>query len=90
MTNDKTPRLQCGRGKSEGEFWVVFLGPRVPIESTHGFTFKGHVGRGPSGSGKSTLARALVGVRPRLRGKIKLDKAALERWSLDALGKHIG
>jgi ATP-binding cassette subfamily C protein len=62
----------------------------VPIEFTHGFTFKGHVGRGPSGSGKSTLARALVGVRPRLRGKIKLDKAALERWSLDALGKHIG
>jgi PrtD family type I secretion system ABC transporter len=45
---------------------------------------------GPSGSGKSTLVRALVGVWPRLRGKIKLDKAALEHWSLDALGKHIG
>lgn len=45
---------------------------------------------GPSGSGKSTLARALVGVWPRLRGKIKLDKAALEHWSPDALGKHIG
>jgi len=45
---------------------------------------------GPSGSGKSTLARALVGVWPRLRGKIKLDNAALEHWSPDALGKHIG
>jgi PrtD family type I secretion system ABC transporter len=45
---------------------------------------------GPSGSGKSTLARALVGVWPRLRGKIKLDNAALEQWSPDALGKHIG
>lgn len=45
---------------------------------------------GPSGSGKSTLARALVGVWPRLRGKIKLDNAALEHWSADALGKHIG
>jgi len=27
---------------------------------------------------------------PRLGGKIKLDKAALEHWSPDALGKHIG
>jgi ATP-binding cassette subfamily C protein len=45
---------------------------------------------GPSGSGKSTLARALVGVWPRLRGKIKLDKAALEHWSPEALGRHIG
>jgi ABC-type protease/lipase transport system fused ATPase/permease subunit len=31
-----------------------------------------------------------VGVWPRLRGKIKLDKAALEHWSPDAPGKHIG
>lgn len=45
---------------------------------------------GPSGSGKSTLARALVGVWPRLRGTIKLDKAALEHWSPEALGRHIG
>lgn len=45
---------------------------------------------GPSGSGKSTLARALVGVWPRLRGRIKLDNAALEQWSAEALGKHIG
>jgi PrtD family type I secretion system ABC transporter len=45
---------------------------------------------GPSGSGKSTLARALVGVWPRIRGKIRLDNAALEHWSPDALGKHIG
>lgn len=45
---------------------------------------------GPSGSGKSTLARALVGVWPRLRGKIKLDNASIEHWSSDALGKHIG
>jgi ATP-binding cassette subfamily C protein len=45
---------------------------------------------GPSGSGKSTLARSLVGVWPRSRGKIKLDKAALEHWSPTALGQHIG
>jgi ATP-binding cassette subfamily C protein len=45
---------------------------------------------GPSGSGKSTLARALVGVWPRLRGRVKLDNAALEHWSPEALGRHIG
>lgn len=45
---------------------------------------------GPSGSGKSTLARALVGVWPRHRGRIKLDNAALDQWAAEALGKHIG
>ena len=30
---------------------------------------------GPSGAGKSTLARALVGVWPHVRGKVKLDNA---------------
>src|SRR6202022_2120937 len=45
---------------------------------------------GPSGAGKSTLARALVGVWPHVRGKIKLDKAALEHWSSKSLGRYIG
>jgi PrtD family type I secretion system ABC transporter len=45
---------------------------------------------GPSGAGKSTLARALVGVWPHCRGKIKLDNAALEHWSSESLGAHIG
>ena len=45
---------------------------------------------GRAESGKSTLARALVGVWPRVRGKIKLDNAALDQWSSEALGRHIG
>jgi PrtD family type I secretion system ABC transporter len=45
---------------------------------------------GPSGSGKTSLARALVGVWPQLRGRIKIDNASLEQWSSEALGRHIG
>ena len=45
---------------------------------------------GPSGSGKSSLARILVGVWQPVRGKVRLDGAALDQWSPDVLGRHIG
>ena len=45
---------------------------------------------GPSGSGKSSLIRALVGVWLPFRGKVRLDGAALDQWSSDLLGRHIG
>lgn len=45
---------------------------------------------GPSASGKSSLARALVGVWPAARGKIRLDAAALEHWPPETLGRHVG
>lgn len=45
---------------------------------------------GPSASGKSTLARALVGIWTPLRGQVRLDGAALDQWSSEALGPHLG
>ncbi len=45
---------------------------------------------GPSGSGKSSLVRALVGVWLPARGKVRLDGAALDQWSSDVLGRHVG
>ena len=45
---------------------------------------------GPSGSGKSSLARALVGVWRPMRGNVRLDGAALDQWSPEVLGRHIG
>lgn len=45
---------------------------------------------GPSGSGKSSLARAVVGVWEPLRGRVRLDGAALDQWDREALGRHIG
>jgi PrtD family type I secretion system ABC transporter len=45
---------------------------------------------GPSGSGKSSVARMLVGVWTPARGKVRLDGAALDQWSSEVLGPHIG
>src|SRR3954465_5637717 len=61
----------------------------------HDLTFALEAGNGlgiigPSGSGKSSLLRALVGVWKPVRGKVRLDSAALDQWSSDALGRHVG
>ena len=45
---------------------------------------------GPSASGKSSLVRTIVGVWPAARGKVRLDGAALEQWTSEALGPHVG
>ncbi|HEY0222883.1 MAG TPA: type I secretion system permease/ATPase, partial [Pseudolabrys sp.] len=45
---------------------------------------------GPSASGKSSVARMLVGVWQPVRGKIRIDGAALDQWSTETLGAHIG
>ncbi|GLS60352.1 type I secretion protein [Methylobacterium haplocladii] len=45
---------------------------------------------GPSASGKSSLVRALIGVWPALRGKVRLDDAALDQWASRELGPHLG
>lgn len=45
---------------------------------------------GPSASGKSSLVRALVGIWPALRGKVRIDGAALDQWTRTELGLHIG
>ncbi|MEL6573545.1 MAG: type I secretion system permease/ATPase [Pseudomonadota bacterium] len=45
---------------------------------------------GTSGAGKTTLARAMTGVWRPAGGKIRLDGAALDQYSPDVLGDHIG
>lgn len=45
---------------------------------------------GPSGSGKSSLVRGIVGVWRPVKGRIKLDGAALDQWPNDAKAEHVG
>jgi ATP-binding cassette subfamily C protein len=45
---------------------------------------------GQSAAGKSSLARAVVGVWGVGRGAVRLDGAAVDRWSVEQLGGYIG
>jgi PrtD family type I secretion system ABC transporter len=68
-----------------GEQAAVVMDASFALEPGHGLGIVG-----PSGSGKSSLVRAVVGVWTSGRGKVRLDGAALEQWSSEALGRHIG
>lgn len=69
--------------------------PGESVPTLRGVSFRVEPGQavgviGPSGSGKSTLARAIVGVWRPAAGKVKLDRAALDQYDIDALGSYIG
>ncbi|MGH1572787.1 type I secretion system permease/ATPase [Methylobacterium sp. P31] len=74
---------------------VCIAPPGTPRLVVQDVTFALQAGQGlgvigPSASGKSSLARALVGIWPAVRGKVRLDGAALDQWSSTDLGPHIG
>src|SRR6202795_17747 len=68
-----------------GDQKVIVQDVTFELEAGHGLGIIG-----PSGSGKSSLVRALVGVWLPFRGKVRLDGAALDQWSSDVLGRHVG
>ena len=45
---------------------------------------------GPSASGKTSLARVLIGIWPPARGRVLLDKASIDQFERQMLGKKVG
>jgi ATP-binding cassette subfamily C protein len=68
-----------------GEQKVVVADVTFALEAGNGLGIIG-----PTASGKSSLVRTLVGVWRPARGKVRIDGAALDQWSSDALGQYIG
>jgi len=68
-----------------GEQKIVLADVAFALEAGNGLGIIG-----PTASGKSSLVRLLVGVWQPLRGKVRIDGAALDQWSPEALGQHIG
>ncbi len=73
--------------------WAAAPGAQRPILQNVTFRLQAGTGLGiigPAAAGKSTLARVLVGAWLPQRGVVRLDGAAIEQWSPDQLGRHIG
>ncbi|MFO7856695.1 MAG: type I secretion system permease/ATPase [Paracoccaceae bacterium] len=97
---DKTPpeaprtTLPAPRSVLEAEqVTVVAPGDRTP--AIRMVSFRLEPGQalgviGPSASGKSTLAKAVAGIWPAASGTVRLDGAALDQFSDEALGRHVG
>lgn len=77
--------LECVGGGAPGTNRVLVENVTLKLSAGDGLGIIG-----PSASGKSSLARMLVGIWPNWCGKVRLDGAALDNWSRDALGRHIG
>ncbi|WP_422002755.1 type I secretion system permease/ATPase [Reyranella sp.] len=74
---------------------VAVMPPGANRIVTQGVTFQLKAGQGlgvigPSASGKSSLVRAIVGVWPTVQGKIRIDGAAIDQWTPESLGPHMG
>jgi PrtD family type I secretion system ABC transporter len=72
---------------------VAAPGADKPIVSNISFSLKAGMGLvmlGASASGKTSLSRALVGIWPATHGVVRLDGAAIDQWSNEDLGRHIG
>jgi ATP-binding cassette, subfamily C, type I secretion system permease/ATPase len=72
---------------------VAAPGADKPIVSNISFSLKAGMGLallGASASGKTSLSKALVGIWPAQQGVVRLDGAAIDQWSNEDLGRHIG
>jgi ATP-binding cassette, subfamily C, bacterial PrsD len=81
------------RELSVQELAIAAPGTDKPIVSNVSFSLRAGMGLallGASASGKTSLSKALVGIWPATHGVIRLDGAAIDQWSNEDLGRHIG
>jgi ATP-binding cassette subfamily C protein PrsD len=81
------------RELSVQELAVGAPGSDRAIVSNISFSVKAGTGLallGASASGKTSLSKALVGIWSPQRGVVRLDGAALDQWSNEDLGRHVG
>ena len=81
------------RELSVQEIAIAAPGTDKPIVSNVSFSLRAGMGLallGASASGKTSLSKALVGIWPAKHGVIRLDGAAIDQWSNEDLGRHIG
>jgi PrtD family type I secretion system ABC transporter len=81
------------RELSAQDLAVAAPGTEKAIVSNISFALKAGMGLallGASASGKTSLSKALVGIWPGRHGVVRLDGAALDQWSNEDLGRHIG
>jgi PrtD family type I secretion system ABC transporter len=72
---------------------VAAPGVDKPVVSNVSFSLKAGMGLallGASASGKTSMSRALVGIWPAKQGVVRLDGAAIDQWSNEDLGRHVG
>jgi ATP-binding cassette subfamily C protein len=82
---DRSLSVESVSGSPPGDGRVVVQDVAFALKSGDGLGIIG-----PSASGKTSLARLMVGVWQPVRGKVRLDGAALDQWSPETLGRHIG
>jgi PrtD family type I secretion system ABC transporter len=69
--------------------------PGAAAPTVHDISFIAYAGEaiavlGPSGCGKSTFLRGLLGILEPVSGSVRLDRATLDQWPRDVIGRHIG
>ncbi|MEX3016002.1 type I secretion system permease/ATPase [Gymnodinialimonas hymeniacidonis] len=91
-----SPKLDLPRPKAALEVASLsVVPPGASAPTLRGISFRVEPGEavgviGPSGSGKSSLARAITGLWQPSGGSIRLDRATLDQYEPDRLGKLIG
>ncbi len=98
LTDEPQPASKIDLPRPRAALGVASLSvvpPGASVPTLRGVSFQVEPGQavgviGPSGSGKSSLARAITGLWQPSGGSVRLDRATLDQYDVNRLGKLIG